>query len=175
MDQEVQTYCVVEEMVYIALGSNMSNPVQQLRQAVEEIASVKGWQVDSCSRLYLSAPVGLKDQPDYYNAVLSICTRYDPFSILKTLQFLEYQHGRERKVRWGQRVLDLDIILYGNHNIDLPQLKVPHCQMHKRGFVLAPLVDIAPNVLVPGFLDVASMLKEVGWHGLQVVGDKYPW
>lgn len=136
---------------YLGLGSNLDDPVQQLLSASAEIASLEGVEVVKSSPLYSSQPVGPQDQPDFVNSVLRVQTCLSPLALLKQLQAIENQHGRMRLQRWGARTLDLDILLYGNQVINLPDLIVPHPEMTNRAFVLYPLADIASSDLdVPG-------------------------
>jgi 2-amino-4-hydroxy-6-hydroxymethyldihydropteridine diphosphokinase len=136
---------------YLGLGSNLDDPIQQVLSASEEIASLEGVEIIKCSPLYSSQPVGPQDQPDFVNAVLHIKTCLSSLDLLKQLQAIENQHARVRSQRWGARTLDLDILLYGNEIINLPDLIVPHPEIANRAFVLYPLADIASNDLViPG-------------------------
>lgn len=155
---------------YIGLGSNLDNPLQQLLSAIDEISATEDIERVALSPLYSSHPVGPQDQPDYINAVMRIKTRLSPLALLQKLQFIENRHGRERKERWGARTLDLDILLYGEQLIALPDLSVPHPEMHKRAFVLYPLADIAPADLpVPGqgvLIDLLATCAPDGLHRL---------
>ncbi|WFP49637.1 2-amino-4-hydroxy-6-hydroxymethyldihydropteridine diphosphokinase [Methylomonas sp. EFPC3] len=153
---------------YIGLGSNLDNPVEQLKQARTEIATLAGVAELAFSSLYLSTPVGPQDQPDFVNAVMKISTSLAAAELLSQLQAIETAHGRLRLVRWGARTLDLDILLYGASIITEAQLVVPHPEMAKRGFVLYPLADIAPADLpIPGFGPLADLLAACPQAGLQ--------
>ena len=160
---------------YIALGSNLENPGMQLQRAVDEIASVPGIELSSVSQLYLSDPVGPEGQPDYCNAVVKIETSLEPIALLDAMQAIEQDHGRVRSVRWGPRTLDLDILLYGNQVIETERLTVPHYQMHVRNFVLCPLADISPELVMPDGTTLGSLLEENGHEGLNVIAQSYPW
>ena len=109
------------------------------------------------SSLYQSPPMGPPDQPDYVNAVLSLETALTPHQLLDLLQSIEQLHGRERKRHWGERTLDLDILLYGEQTLNDARLKIPHPGMLERAFVLYPLAEIAPNIEIPG----AGKLQDV--------------
>lgn len=154
---------------YIALGSNLGNPSQQLQSAVKQIQSEKGIKLQDCSSLYQSDPIGVDGQPDYCNAVISIFTRLSPMELLNCLQSIENKHGRVRDVRWGARTLDLDILLYGDQIIKNEQLTIPHNQMHRRSFVLYPLNDITPNLVIPKHGKLSVLLDKVGFNGLRVI------
>lgn len=133
---------------YIGLGSNLENPSQQVLAAADEIAALPMVESVALSPLYASKPVGPQDQPDYVNAVLHIKTALPALALLQQLQNIENRHGRLREVRWGARTLDLDILLYAEQTIALPELLVPHPEMANRAFVLYPLADVAPAELV---------------------------
>ncbi len=153
---------------YLGLGSNLNNPVQQLISATEEVANLKDVTAVALSPLYGSRPVGPQDQPDYVNAVMRIKTRLPPQDLLKQLQGIENTHARLRLQRWGARTLDLDILLYNNQIIDLPDLTIPHPELAKRAFVLYPLADIAPaDLLIPGQDSLNSLLAACPAQGIQ--------
>lgn len=135
---------------YIGIGSNLSDPVKQVKQAIAAIKSIDKCQLIACSSLYCSQPMGPQDQPDYINAVVALQTQLSPLALLDTLQLLEKLAGRVRKgERWGARILDLDILLYGNEVIKSERLIVPHYGMKEREFVLLPLAEIAPDLTLP--------------------------
>ncbi|MCQ4258563.1 2-amino-4-hydroxy-6-hydroxymethyldihydropteridine diphosphokinase [Stutzerimonas stutzeri] len=136
------------ERVYIGLGSNLAEPRQQLRGALDALASIADSQLSAVSSLYLSDPLGPPEQPRYNNAVAALDTSLSPLDLLDALQAIERAQGRERKAeRWGPRTLDLDILLFGDRLIDEPRLTVPHYHLHARAFVLYPLAEIAPQDL----------------------------
>jgi 2-amino-4-hydroxy-6-hydroxymethyldihydropteridine diphosphokinase len=138
------------EAVYIGLGSNLANPRSQLENALQELDNLPETMVTAASSLYESAPMGPADQPDYLNAVACIATALEPLALLDALQALELVHQRLRQQHWGPRTLDLDILLYGERVIDEERLQVPHPHMHKRSFVLQPLLEISPEIAIPG-------------------------
>lgn len=133
--------------VYIALGSNLDNPLKQLQQAVRSLQNFANGLV--VSPFYGSKPLGPQDQPDYVNAVAKFETELSPLDLLDALQRIENEQGRVRLRRWGERTLDLDILLYGNEKIESDRLTVPHYDMHNREFVIVPLYDIAPDLVLP--------------------------
>ncbi|MFT7405766.1 2-amino-4-hydroxy-6-hydroxymethyldihydropteridine diphosphokinase [Zhongshania sp.] len=133
---------------YIALGSNLSLPKQQVLRAIKTIAATPGCELLAQSHLYGSIAVGPGTQENYVNAVIAIDTTLSATSLLNTLQAIEVEHQRERTVQWAARTLDLDLLLYGNANIQTPELTVPHPRMFDRDFVLRPLADIAPKALL---------------------------
>ena len=131
-------------LAYIGLGSNLESPIEQVREALTELARLPLSRLVAASSLYASRPVGPQDQPDFINAVAALETRLSPLALLDQLQALEQQHRRRRQRHWGPRTLDLDLLLYANDHINSPRLRVPHPQMTARAFVLLPLAEIAP-------------------------------
>ena len=163
------------QTAYIALGSNLEQPVLQLQKAVTDINTATGITVQAVSRLYRSEPVGSINQPDYCNAVVAISTTLDPLQLLDALQAIENAHGRVRTVRWGPRTLDLDILLYGEQTINSDRLTIPHSQMHVRNFVLLPLHDIAPQLKLPNGTLLQTLVDRLNCSGLSVIAERYPW
>ncbi len=154
---------------YIALGANLGNPLQTLRQACQDIATLPNSQPIAYSRIYRSAPVEASG-PDFFNAVLSIHTQLQAHSLLQHLQALENKYGRQRSYHNAPRTLDLDLLLYGNELIHTPTLTVPHPRMHLRAFVLMPLADIAPNMrLAQG--SIAHLLTQCSDQAIEPLDD----
>ena len=136
---------------YIGIGSNLDDPLAQVRAALQALAALPASQLSTCSPLYRSVPVGgPPGQPDYLNAVAALDTRLSADQLLRALQAIEAAQGRVRELRWGPRTLDLDILLYGDLVLDTPALTLPHPRMHLRAFVLAPLLEIVPASIIPG-------------------------
>jgi len=133
-------------LCYIGLGSNLDNPVNQLRQALDALSRLPLSHLISTSSLYATPPVGPQDQPDFINAVAALDTRLSPLALLDQLQALEQRHRRRRQRHWGPRTLDLDLLLYGRQACATPRLQVPHQRMHERAFVLVPLHELAPTL-----------------------------
>ncbi|MBN2646091.1 MAG: 2-amino-4-hydroxy-6-hydroxymethyldihydropteridine diphosphokinase [Desulfuromonadaceae bacterium] len=133
---------------YIGLGSNLGDRLAFLRQARFALTG-QALRVTASSALYASEPVGGPVQDDYYNAVVAVTTRLSPLDLLAHCQSVEMLAGRERQQRWGARTLDLDLLLYADLELALPQLEVPHPRMHQRRFVLQPLCDLAPQLIYP--------------------------
>lgn len=131
------------ERIYIGMGSNLAEPAEQLRSAVQALAQLPDTQLTGVSAFYKSDSL-LPGQPRYTNAVAALDSRLAPLDLLDALQAIETGQGRERLERWGPRTLDLDILLFGDRLIDEPRLKVPHYHMHARAFVLYPLAELAP-------------------------------
>ena len=127
---------------YIALGCNLNNPKQQIKDACNEIAQLDNVQFISGSNIYQSSPIGPQDQDDFINGCILVETQLEPISLLDALQKIEQSHHRTRERHWGPRTLDLDIILIDNQTIEHPRLTVPHPLCKARLFVLLPLQDI---------------------------------
>ncbi|AZZ44335.1 2-amino-4-hydroxy-6-hydroxymethyldihydropteridine diphosphokinase [Pseudomonadaceae bacterium SI-3] len=161
------------ERVYIGLGSNLAEPRQQLRGALDALARIPNSQLAVVSSLYLSDPLGPADQPRYNNAVAALDTSLSPLALLDALQAIELAQGRERKAeRWGPRTLDLDILLFGNRLISEPRLTVPHYHMHARAFVLYPLAEIAPAELkLADGRSLVELLAACPFEGLERLRD----
>jgi len=155
--------------VYIGLGSNLENPATKIQQARLFIGEQAEMTEASFSSLYSSPPMGPKDQPDYVNAVMSIQTGLTAIELLTVLQRIENDFGRDRNtIRWGARTLDLDILLYGEQQIDLPYLKVPHIGLPERAFVLYPLQEIVNgNLWIPGMGYLDDLVLQCPLVGLE--------
>lgn len=156
-------------LAYIGLGSNLENPLQQIKTAINDLQSLADINIVSVSSLYQSPPMGPADQPDYINAVLALETSLNPHQLLDALQSVEQLHGRVRKRHWGERTLDLDILLYGDQILDDERLKIPHPGMHERAFVLYPLAEIAPDIEIPGIGTLQKILPSCPQGDLQQV------
>ena len=145
--------------VFIALGSNLEDPVFQVRKALDEIATLPESNLLVCSSLYRSAPIGKCDQPDFINAVVQIETTLSPHNLLKALLQIEQNHGRVRRLPNDPRTLDLDILMYDKLECNKHNLILPHPRMHQRAFVLKPLMEISKDCFIPGRGTVAKLLS----------------
>ncbi|MBB1387926.1 2-amino-4-hydroxy-6-hydroxymethyldihydropteridine diphosphokinase [Shewanella vesiculosa] len=145
--------------VYVALGANLAEPVQQLDVAVTALKTLALNNTLTVSAYYRSKPMGDVIQPDYVNAVAGFQTELLPIELLDALQDIEQQQGRLRLERWGPRTLDLDLLLYGAQHINQPRLCVPHYGMKQRSFVLVPLADIAPTLTLPCNTSLESLIS----------------
>ena len=150
-------------LAYVALGANLADPVTQIRAALDALAQLPDSQLAHASSLYRTKPVGLRDQPDFINAVVALETSLTPHELLAALFAVEAQFGRRRDYHHAPRTLDLDLLLYADKVIDTPQLQLPHPRMHLRAFVLAPLLEIAPDCRIPARGHAAAWLPAV--HG----------
>ncbi|AJA45775.1 2-amino-4-hydroxy-6-hydroxymethyldihydropteridine diphosphokinase [Frischella perrara] len=149
-------------IVYVALGANLGDPLQQAENAIAAIEQIPQTSVIKISPFYRSKPLGPQDQPDYLNAVIKIISELSPLALLKALQTIELNLGRVRKAnRWGPRTLDLDILLYDNQVIQSEELTIPHYDMYNREFVLYPLFDIAPDLILPNQVPLKILINKV--------------
>lgn len=139
----------MNNIVYLALGSNLGDRFEYLRFAIDQLKKDKNIMVSNCSSVYETSPVGFVEQGDFLNMVLEIKTTYAPLELLKKTQAIEGDSGRVTKFKWGPRTLDLDILLYNQENINLDILKVPHPRMFTRGFVIIPLREITADIYFP--------------------------
>ena len=146
---------------YIGLGSNLENPIAQLDRAIATLKKHDSLQAFRVSSIYGSKPVGPQDQPDYINAVAVFDTELSPIALLDLLQSIEQAQRRVRERHWGPRTLDLDLLLYGSEEIQLPRLTVPHPYILERGFVIKPLSDLAPDRLLANGKTVAEQLQQL--------------
>ena len=143
---------------YVGLGSNLHMPARQIEDALGLLADLPATRLVLRSSLYRSSPLGGIEQPDFVNAAAALLTALDPLQLLTELQQIEERQGRERDgARWGPRVLDLDLLVYGGEIIDQPGLTVPHPGIAERNFVLLPLGEIAPQLEIPGLGRVARL------------------
>ncbi|MDN6071818.1 MAG: 2-amino-4-hydroxy-6-hydroxymethyldihydropteridine diphosphokinase [Hafnia sp.] len=149
--------------VYIALGSNLANPLHQVQSALNALAELPQTKLIATSSLYRTPPLGPQDQPDYLNAVVALDTDLSAENLLDHTQKIELEHGRVRKdERWGPRTLDLDILLFGDEIINTERLTVPHYDMKNRQFMLYPLAEIAPELYFPTGESLQSAMTQLG-------------
>ena len=148
---------------YIGLGSNLGDREATLRAAIAELAAAPGVEVVGVSTLIDTAPVGLLDQPRFLNGVLALETELPPRALLDLLLDVEARFGRDRAAvpAQGARTLDLDLLVYGEQEIDEPGLRVPHPRLHERAFVLRPLAEVEPDLIVPGKGPILALLARL--------------
>ena len=159
----------VPVLAYIALGSNLGDPLGQVSSALEELAAIPNSRLANQSRWYRSKAVGPGHQPDYINGVALLATTLPVEALFQHIQHIEGAHGRERRVRWAARTLDLDILLYGDEQIHTGQLDIPHPRLTERNFVLYPLADIDPNLVLPDGTGLRSLLATCSRKGLEPI------
>jgi 2-amino-4-hydroxy-6-hydroxymethyldihydropteridine diphosphokinase len=143
--------------VYVGLGSNLDDPHLQIERATDALRSIADSRFERRSSLYRTAPFGPVQQPDFVNAVAALLTRRSAPDFLAELKRIELQLGRKESVRWGPRRIDLDLLVHGRTTIDEPGIRVPHPGIAERAFVLVPLAEIAPDLVVPKAGRVAAL------------------
>ena len=151
---------------FVALGANIGDPTATVLAAFAALANLPESRVTRCSSLYRTAPVGLRNQPDFINAVAVLETTLPPESLLDALLDLEARFGRVRRDRNGPRTLDLDLLLYDDIELELPRLTLPHPRLHLRAFVLYPLAELAPGMALPRRGKLAAWLPAVANQGI---------
>ncbi|MFT6625117.1 MAG: 2-amino-4-hydroxy-6-hydroxymethyldihydropteridine diphosphokinase [Cycloclasticus sp.] len=152
----------MSKTVFIGLGSNLNQPVQQILQAIKRIKALSDVSLEDVSSLYETPPMGPQDQPHYVNAVAKITTTLEPLALLDALQTIETIQGRTREsARWGARTLDLDILLYADKCSTDPKLTLPHPGLHLRSFVLYPLFEIEHQLDIPNLGSVQQLIERL--------------
>lgn len=157
---------------YLAIGSNLHRPEEQVRHAMAGLEQMPLTQVFSRSSLYRTRPMGGADQPDYVNAAAGVLTQLPARALLDAMLQLEARMGRERRERWGPRIIDLDLIWMCGPPIDEPGLVLPHPGVSTRNFVLYPLAEIAPDLHIPGAGRVAELAARVDPAGIQRIQEQ---
>lgn len=154
---------------YIGLGSNLQDPVQQLELGIAALRGLPQTRLVAVSGYYRNPPFGPVVQPDFINAAAGLLTQLPSGELLAMLKAIERRHGREPGVgpRWGPRVLDLDLLVHGAQQLSQPGLELPHPGIAERNFVLFPLLEIAPGLIVPGLGPVGGLASRVDARGLQ--------
>jgi 2-amino-4-hydroxy-6-hydroxymethyldihydropteridine diphosphokinase len=158
---------------YIALGSNLSHPIQQMSLAIMQIAKHPACQLLAVSRYYQNEPMGPVPQSDFINAAIAIDTELEAHDLLDTLQVIEHQQGRTRTVHHGPRTIDLDLLLYGELQLNTITLTLPHPGITQRNFVLAPLADIAPELCLPTGESISTLLAQCPATRLEPLAEGY--
>jgi 2-amino-4-hydroxy-6-hydroxymethyldihydropteridine diphosphokinase len=151
---------------YVGVGSNLGDPPAQVLDALAKLARLPRTRVVRASSLYGSRPLGPVEQPDFVNAAAGLLTQLSADELLARLRAIEAAAGRERRERWGPRVLDLDLLVYGRERRSSPELSLPHPGIVERNFVLYPLAEFAPDLDVPGAGRVADLKGRVAATGL---------
>lgn len=158
------------EIAYIALGSNMENPIRQVNTAFGELDAMPEITLLQHSSLYQTKPVGYAEQPDFINAVAKLETTLEPMALLTNLLEIEAQHHRVRgEERNGPRTLDLDILLYGDLSLNLPNLTIPHPCLTERAFVLVPLAEIAPGLTFGPKKSISELLRDCNTDEISIL------
>lgn len=147
--------------VYLSLGTNLGNRENNLISAIDLLQSKEGIRIKKISPIYETAPVGYVDQPSFLNIAIYAQTILSPIELLQTCQLIENDLGRVRNIRWGPRIIDLDILLFNNDNIESENLIIPHPRMFERAFVLVPLLDIASKPYSEKLIQAEAALKNI--------------
>lgn len=164
---------LVAANAFVAIGSNLADSAQQVLTAFDAIAALPRTSLQARSTLYLTAPVGYADQPDFINAVVHIHTKLPPQRLLLALLEIEERLGRQRTFRNAPRVIDLDVLLYNDIQINDVGLTLPHPRMHERAFVLVPLIEIAPDLIIPGYGRAVDCLSNIDNGHITRVDDNW--
>ncbi len=155
-------------LAHVGLGSNLDEPIRQVERAIEQIATLPSTRLLRRSRLYRTSPWGIREQPDFINAVCEIETGLAPRDLLRQLLAIEQRGGRVRDgARWGPRVIDLDLLLYDGRTSHEPGLELPHPRMHERAFVLVPLADLDAGLEIPGRGRAGELAATLGAGGCE--------
>lgn len=149
-------------LIYIGLGSNLNNPIEQIKKAIAEISNIPESKITSTSSLYSNPPYGVFNrQPDYINAVVELKTNLSPKKFLYHAQHIEKMQGRRRtSEKWASRILDIDILLFGNLVLKTPTLVLPHYDIKNRVFMLLPILEISPNLSLPDGTSIKKLLEK---------------
>ena len=159
----------LRSVAYIGIGANLGDARANVEDAFVRLAALPATTLLACSSLWRTAPIDSSGD-DYINAVASIDTALAPQALLDAVRAIELAHGRERPYRNAPRTLDLDILLYGDRQIDSPTLSVPHPRMHQRAFVLAPLCEIAPDIRIAGLGPAQALLPALADQAIEKLG-----
>ena len=150
---------------FLGLGSNLGDRAYYLEEAISALASPT-LRIVATSRIYETEPWGVMDQPLYWNQVIEVETTLDPLDLLHVCQEIEQRLGRERKVHWGPRTIDIDLLLYDNRVSESEELMLPHPYLEERAFVIAPLREIAPKLVLPSGRSITEVFGEGKVHPL---------
>lgn len=156
---------------FIGLGSNLDEPLAQVRRGLEALSDLPDTRCLGHSGAYRTEPVGVVDQPPFINAVACVTTSLDARALLAGLHGIEHHAGRIRDRHWGPRTLDLDLLVYGDEVHAESDLQVPHPELHRRAFVLYPLAEVAPDLVIPGLGPVQELCRRVPADGIERLAD----
>lgn len=153
----------------LGLGSNLDHPIEQLKLALEAISMHPEIQIESTSSFYLTAPEGITEQPEFVNAVCLINTTLSPESLLRFALKTEYQQGRIRDIKWGPRIIDIDILMFDDVNHQTSDLSLPHPELLNRSFWMIPLAEIAPHWILPNGQRVEDYARKWNTESIQKI------
>jgi len=152
---------------YVAFGSNLDDPQAQIRRAIDAVRDIPATHSWVCSSLYCSTPMGPQDQPAYINAVAGLLSQLEPTALLSALHDIEQVMGRQRTRYWGPRIIDLDLLMLGQRMVTSSALTLPHPGLMERNFVMVPLAEIAPSLLLPNGQLAMQCAAQLGMQGLE--------
>ena len=155
-------------MAYLGLGSNLGNRRQNLQTTVIRLRHQSVF-LERASSLYETQPIGFTEQPPFYNAVIAVRLGLTARQLLAVIADIEQGLGRRRTVRWGPRSIDIDILLYGNKTVAEPDLQIPHPRLHERAFVLVPLAELVPELILPDGSRIAGLLAAIDSSGVKKI------
>ena len=150
-----------ETVAYLGLGANLDDQEANLGRALDLLSAESGLRLLRCSRIYETEPWGLADQPRFLNSVVEVATTLAPERLLEVCKDVEQEMGRQPGIRWGPRLIDVDILLYGNQVVQLPHLEIPHPRLHLRAFALVPLAELEPDAVHPV---LGKTIRRAGGH-----------
>ena len=162
-------------VVFLGLGSNLGDPKANLCEAVERLSAHPDVRLQRLASLYLTAPIGYTDQPDFINSAAVVETDLDPIDLQALTKGIENEMGRTRNFRWGPRVIDIDILLYDAVVVDEPDLTIPHPSIMERAFVMEPLAEVAPDLILPDGRTPREVLGELGDQGVVRLPETDQW
>ncbi len=157
---------MVKQTAYIGLGSNLNQPKVQIKQAIMALEAHNNIKMVGLSKLYQSTPLLNMPQPNYYNAAVKINTSLSPIKLLEVCQQIEQDQHRVKEKKWGARTIDLDILLFDEQVLDTQKLTIPHYDMHNRGFVLLPLLDIDAELSIPILGKIKTLITKIDLSGV---------
>lgn len=157
---------MVKQTAYIGLGSNLNQPKVQIKQAIMALEAHNNIKMVGLSKLYQSTPLLNMPQPNYYNATVKINTSLSPIKLLEVCQQIEQDQHRVKEKKWGARTIDLDILLFDEQVLDTQKLTIPHYDMHNRGFVLLPLLDIDAELSIPILGKIKTLITKIDLSGV---------
>lgn len=153
--------------VFIGIGSNLNHPGTQVLRAIETLKAFPPCQYVKHAELIKTKPLGDQSQPDYINTVVEMLTHLSPLQLLAELLSIEARQGRVRcNNKWASRIIDLDLLLYGDECVDLPHLVLPHPGISQRGFVIYSLYELAPDLLIPAVGPIKSLFENADFEGI---------
>lgn len=152
---------------WLGLGSNLHQPISQLEDALGRLGSIDGIDILKISGFYRTPPWGDDQQDEFINAVVQVETDLGPMPLLRVLQSIENEMGRQRTGRrWGPRIIDIDLLLYADQQLQTGELELPHPRMHERAFVLVPLCELDKTLNIPGHGPAQELLEQLDSHGI---------